>query len=61
MVLNVEEPTMIRVLLKIDLPEWWGAENALEDGGDAALKELCHEDIEAFLECAEWTIVEVKE
>ena len=52
---------MIRVLLKIDLPAWWGAENALEDGGDAALKELCHEDIKAFLECAEWTIVEVKE
>ena len=51
---------MIRILLKIDLAEWWGAEDAMEDGGEEAVKELCHEDIQAFLEGAEWTITEVK-
>ncbi len=51
---------MIRVLLKIDLPGWWGAEDAMDDGGEEAVKELCNEDIQAFLEGVEWTIVKVK-
>lgn len=51
---------MIRVLLKIDLAEWWGAEDAYAAGGEAAVKELCQEDISALIEDAEWTIVEVQ-
>lgn len=50
---------MIRVLLKIDMPEWWGAEDAFADGGDTAVKELAMEDVQAFIEGAEWVIVEV--
>jgi hypothetical protein len=49
---------MIRVTLTVDMPEWWGAETAFAEGGEAAVKELCQEDIFALVEDATWKIEE---
>ena len=47
---------MIRVTYSVDLPEWWGADECYEDGGEKAVIELVHEDISAFLEDGAWTV-----
>lgn len=51
---------MIRVTYTVDLPEWWGAEECLADGGKVAVIELVHEDVAAFLEDGSWTVEKIE-
>jgi len=46
----------VRVTLTLDLPDWWGADEAWEIGGANYVKELIEEDVSAFVEDAAWTI-----
>ena len=50
---------MVRVTYTVDLPEWWGAEECYEDGGEFAVIELIHEDIVAFLEGGSWSVQKI--
>jgi hypothetical protein len=46
----------IKIIITKTLEDWWGADEALADGGETALLELLHEDILALIENASWTI-----
>lgn len=46
----------VRVTLTCVLPEIWGADEAWDNGGPEAVKELLWKDIAAFAEDAEWTM-----
>ena len=46
----------VTVTLSATLPDWWGADEAFADGGEAAIKEMIEEDLFAFAEDAVWVI-----
>lgn len=53
----------IRVTLTLILPEFWGADDAWECGGPAAVKDLIYEDVLAFIDDvneANWKIEKVE-
>lgn len=50
---------MIRVTMTIDLAEWWGADQAMDDGGEAAVIGLLHEDMYAVFEDAMFKIEKI--
>lgn len=47
---------MIRVVITVDLEDWWGADEAYSEGGPKLVRELCEEDMPAVLEHAQWNI-----
>jgi hypothetical protein len=51
----------IKVTIIKTLEDWWGAEEALADGGTEAVLELMREDIYAVVEGAAWTITQTTE
>lgn len=51
----------IRVVIESTLPDWWGADDAFEDGGTDTVKELILEDLSAFVEDAKWIITKVEQ
>jgi len=50
----------VRVTLTKVLPDWWGADEAWEDGGAEFVKLLVQEDMLAFIEDIEWKIEKVE-
>ncbi len=52
---------MIRIVIRKDLEEWWGADDALADGGEQGVIELCKEDVSALLEGATWDVVKLED
>lgn len=44
---------MIRLTITLDMPDWWGADEAFADAGANFIKELIQEDLSAFWEDAE--------
>ena len=41
---------MIRLTITLDMPDYWGADDAFDDGGIDCLRELISEDVGAFWE-----------
>jgi len=51
----------VRITLKIaPLPDWWGADQAWDEGGKRSVRELVMEDLVALIDDAVWKIEKVE-
>lgn len=50
---------MVRVILTLEMPDWWGADDAFDAGGEKAVRELVEEDLRAFTDEASWVVARV--
>ena len=56
-----ERRVAVRITLKIaPLPDWWGADQAWDEGGKRSVRELVMEDLVALIDDAVWKIEKVE-